>query len=378
MIPISDNKNNEHKNPLSAKKILLFVLYAIIAILSFMAVLSFSDLPSILAELRDMKTPYLLLAILMIIIHLVTFPLSLCLLAKAKEIDVKGSTLFSIAMTEHFFNGITPLASGGQPFQAYCLSKAKVSISNATSLVFANLLMFMFATNGLSLISLIFIGPIMSNIDASWIPVIIIGYTLNFLLVGVTLAIGISSKIRALIMKFVHFLAKFKLFAKLGSQEERINGYAQRFQSSIRNMISKKAYFIFALLSKFFSYMCLYGSSFFLLLALDVPVNITHFPLVMLGTSFAITAVGFFPTPGASGGVEGLARQVYRSIIIAISGGAATFGIVSAQAGSVMLVFRLLSYYMIMSISLIFYIGLEIYFKKQKKKENLQDPDISE
>lgn len=358
-------QNNKH--PLNARKIALFVLYAIIAICIFVTILSFNDLPSILEQVRSMDTFYLSLAILMVILHLALFPISLCVLTKARKVNIKLSTTYTIAMTEHFFNGITPLATGGQPFQAHCFSKAKVKLSESTGLVMTNLLMFMIATNGLSLISLLFFDTLIQFIDKDWLPIILIGYTLNFLLVGITLVVALSKTVRGWVVKFVHFLTKFKLFSKLSSKEAELTAYFEQVQESIHYIVHKKWHCLLALISKFASYICLYGSSYFILLAMDVPVLPQHFPLIMLGTSFAITAVGFIPTPGASGGVEGLAAQVYKSIIIFVTGGLFLEN-VAVAANGVMLVFRLLSYYVIMIISLAFYIGLEIYFKSKKKK----------
>ena len=57
---------------------------------------------------------------------------------------------------------------------------------------------------------------------------------------------------------------------------------------------------------------------------------------------------------------------MYKSIIICLTGTAV--GAV-AIANSVMLIWRLLSYYFVMGVSLAFYIGLEIYFIQKKKKE---------
>ena len=92
--------------------------------------------------------------------------------------------------------------------------------------------------------------------------------------------------------------------------------------------------------------------------------------MILSGTSFARTAVGFIPTPGASGGVEGSAGQVFKSIIIHIVG-ASIVPVAASTANGVMLIWRLLSYYFVMLISLMFYIGLEFYFKKKARQARL-------
>ena len=113
---------------------------------------------------------------------------------------------------------------------------------------------------------------------------------------------------------------------------------------------------------------------------MDIPATASHHFLTLAGTSFAVTAVGFLPTPGASGGVEGSAGQVFKSIIVFIAG-ESILATVSAVANGVMLIWRLISYYVVMFISLMFYIGLEIYYKRRAKKRKAlraQFPDSEE
>ena len=60
--------------------------------------------------------------------------------------------------------------------------------------------------------------------------------------------------------------------------------------------------------------------------------------------------------------------MIYNSIILIASGGALA-ATSDTLANSVMLIWRLLSYYFVMIASLFFYIGLEIFFKRKKIKE---------
>ena len=110
---------------------------------------------------------------------------------------------------------------------------------------------------------------------------------------------------------------------------------------------------------------------FFILRALGIPVGFEDFFLVLCGTSFALTAVGFIPTPGASGGVEGSAGQVFKSIIIFVVGDSVLSAVVPVANG-VMLIWRLLSYYFVMSVSLLFTLGNEIYFSRRARKDKNQ------
>ncbi len=355
--------NNKH--PLNAKKIILFVIYSLIAICLLVTVLSFNDLPAIFEQLKTVDFKYIWLALLMVLAYLVTYPLSLCVLTKSRGCDIKMSTTYTIAMTEHFFNGITPLATGGQPFQAHSYSRAKIKISESTSLLLINLLIYMAVTTAFSFTGLFFFKTLTIGVDKWWLPIIVIGYSLNFLMLVIIALLGNSQKVRALLIRFVAFLCKFRIFKWLRPKKESIENYFEQVQMAFRDLTKKKGHLTLAIITKIISFAFLYASTFFILLAMHIPVRANNLFLTIAGTSFAITAVGFIPTPGASGGVEGSAGQVFKSIIIFVVGG--SFASASAVANGVMLIWRLLSYYFVMLISLLFYIALEIYFSKKEK-----------
>ncbi len=361
---------NQEKHPISAKKIVIFIIYAVIAICLLLTVLSFNDLPSIMEQLKSVKLGYVVLGVAMVVLYMALHPISLCLLTKARKCDIKMSTTYSIAMTEHFFNGITPLATGGQPFQAHSYTRAKVKISESTGLLLTNLLIYMIVTTGFSLTGLFFFNTLTAYIDPWWIPIIIVGYSLNFMVLVVICFLGTSAKIRAWLMRCIRFFCRIPFLKRFESKTEGLQGYFENVQKSFKDLMRHKGTFVLALLSKTLSFAFLYSSSFFILLALDVDVSIGEWFMILSGTSFAITAVSFIPTPGASGGVEGSAGQVFKSIIISVMG-ATVIPTAAAMANGVMLIWRLLSYYLVLLVSLLFYIGLEIYFKKKAKKERL-------
>ena len=363
---------NNEKHPLNAKKIVIFVIYALIAVCLLLTVLSFNDFPSILEQLKNIKPGYVLLGVAMVLIYMALYPISLCLLTRARKCNIKTSTTYSIAMTEHFFNGITPLATGGQPFQAHSYTRAKVKISESTGLLLTNLLIYMIVTTGFSLTGLFFFNTLTAHIDSAWVPIIIVGYSLNFMVLVVIVFLGTSTRLRGWLMSSIRFICRIPFLKRFAGKADELQGYFENVQASFKDLMRHKRIFALALFSKILSFAFLYSSSFFILLALDVPLDIGEWFLVLSGTSFAITAVGFIPTPGASGGVEGSAGQVFKSIILTVMGTSVISATTAmAMANGVMLIWRLLSYYFVMLVSLCFTIGLEIYFNRKARQERL-------
>ena len=103
-----------------------------------------------------------------------------------------------------------------------------------------------------------------------------------------------------------------------------------------------------------------YLVTFFILLALEINVCASDIFFIICGSSFAITMTVFVPTPGSSGGIE----FAFKSVFATIAAGAA-----AAVAYSGMLIWRLLTYYLVMLVSLCFYAAFEISQAKKKKNE---------
>ena len=361
------------KNPMNAKKVALFILYAFLAVCLLVTVLSFNDLPSIFEQLRTIDARYVCLAALSVLIYMALYPLSLCILTKAKGTRVSMPMAYSIAMIEHFFNGITPLATGGQPFQAHMFTKAKVKLSESTGLLLTNLIIYFIVTTGFSIVGLVYADVFVSAAAAWWIPIIVIGYVLNAMVLVVMVLLGTSRRLRSGLVRFLTYLCKFRIFSFLPPKIESLQAYFEQVQEAFRELTRKKWSFVLALISKILSFAFLYATTFFILRAMHISVPFADLCMVLLGTSFAVTAVGFVPTPGASGGVEGSAGQVFKSIILFVVG-SSIVSTASAIANGVMLIWRLLSYYFVMLLSLLFYVGLELYFSKKAKKETVVPP----
>lgn len=351
------------------KQIGLFVLYGLITVCLLLTMLGFNDIGAIMEQLKKADPINILYAIGMLLTYMALYPLSLCVLTKAEGCKIGMKTTYSIAMTEHFFNGITPFATGGQPFQAYCFSKAKVKIADSTGLLLMNFLVFMLVTNSFALLSLIYFERFVT--DTAMTVIAIIGFTMNFIVLACTVILGVSKTVRGWVMKLIGLLCKIKFLAKV--IEPRLGGmneYLTQVQTAFGKLMSKKLHFLLAILTKALSMAAYYATTFFILRALHINVSTDELFFIICGTSFAITMVVFLPTPGSSGGIEGSFAAVFGSIIVATGTTA-----VGAVAHGGMLIWRLLTYYLVLFISLLFYIGLEFAFARAAKRSPHQTED---
>jgi uncharacterized membrane protein YbhN (UPF0104 family) len=131
------------KKKINKKKVAMYVFYVLVTVCILAFVLSLGDVDEMFIMLGSVDMPSIGMAFLMLAIYMATYPLSLVILTRARHVGVNKRTTYNIAMTEHFFNGITPFATGGQPFQVYSFSKAKVKVAESTSLLLMNFMVFM-------------------------------------------------------------------------------------------------------------------------------------------------------------------------------------------------------------------------------------------
>ena len=365
-------KNPKNKKGLISKLIFLICLTVLVVTLF----LSLGELEEIVNTILSIGQSnnwvWLIVAFLLALIYFCLWPLSLCFFAKSAKAESTFTDSFLIGCSEHFYNGITPFSAGGQPFQVYSYSKRNVPASKGTGIVLANFVVFMMVTNLIALIALIFFPYFTNNLsqipngysgmmDANWfIPIAIVGYVINFLVLVFMFALGLSKKIRNGIVGIVKAICKIKFIGKhLSKAIPALEEYCDNAQTAFKELAKHKKAFVFAFISRLFAMIAYYAIPFFILLAVGINVTPFDFIIIFFGTSFAITAVVFIPTPGGTGGIELAFSIVLASISTASLG--------STQAVS--LLWRLITFYFILIISFIAGLIFEARVARKEKKE---------
>ena len=340
-----------------SKKIWLYVFYMALTVAILVFVLGMNDIGAIGQALKSTNMTFVLIAILLLIVYFLLYPIPLSLLARAKKLDVKSLDVYLIGMTEHFFNGITPFATGGQPFQAYALAKKKVKVADSTGLLIMNFVIFMIVTNTFALFSLFYYNEFISSTGMG--VVAIIGFSMNFLVLLSTIAVGTSKTVKKLIVKLMTLIAKIKFLKKL--LEPRIKDfetYADNTQSAFKELWKYKGTCISCFLIKAATMFIYYAITFFVIKALNIEITPDKLFFVICGTAFAITMVVFLPTPGSSGGIE----LAFSSIFIAL-------GMPTTASYTGMLIWRLITYYLTIALSFLAYVLFEFKLRRTLKKE---------
>lgn len=351
------NKNSEHKAHVTPGKIALYIFYGLLSIGLLVLVLNMNDLGQIFYELGRAQVGYILIAIGLLFAYLALYPITLVILSKAEKVECKSKEIYYIGMTEHFFNGITPFATGGQPFEIYAMSRNNIKPSKSTGIMMMNFVIFMITTNLFALLSLIYFSRFATSTNIYVIS--IIGFTINFLVIFFIIALATSKHLASFIVRIMKWFGRFKFLNKAVEKNLPLfEGYVNQTQAAFKALLHHKKTFVICFFIRILTMFIYYAISFFVLKAIGVSVGYDQLFFIVSATSFAITAVVFLPTPGSAGGIEFAFTTIFQNALL----------ISAVESASGMLLWRLITFYLTLLISFIFYIVVEVRIKMRKKK----------
>lgn len=344
--------NKQEKNKYSFKSLLSKIILGLAITIFILLLIIFltTDTKNILDAFKHINIPNLCAAIGLTFLYFILSPITTCILTKSKKCDISTLDTYLIANTEHFFNGITPFSTGGQPFQVYSYARLGVKSAQSTGILIMNFIIFMSVTNIFALLS-IAIYPQLIRAVGNLLPMIIIGFTMNFLSFGIIILLACSKKTANFLVYLLSALGKIKFLSKfIVPAIPAFQKYCDDTQSAFKELWKHKGTALICFIIKAVTMFVYYAITFYILRAFNVDCSYKDIFYVICGTSFAITTCVFIPTPGGSGGIE----FAFTSIFVYIAS-----GITGDVGASGMLLWRILTYYGLMFISFINYLILE-------------------
>lgn len=338
-------------------------LFLVITIVLIILLFSLNDISEIGKVLGNVSWSWLIWGLVSLLLYILMNPLALYLLGRNKNekpVSFKDSML--IGTIEYFFNGITPFSSGGQPFQVYSYNKIDVKPSRSTGILLMNFVTFQIALVMMCIYSLFFYNELTHGEIALKIMVVI-GLVMNTLILTLFASLGLSKTVRNLLSKLVSWFCNLKIFkGKLEKFIVTFDNYCNDAQRTFKALLEDKLKFIACIFIKLLSLICNYLIPFFILKALNVEVTISQIPMIIAMTTFAIAMTCYIPTPGSSGGIEFAFQSLFATL--------ATMS--SSVVVSGMLLWRFITYYLLILISFIVYLIFEKRaFSYQKEQENI-------
>ena len=181
------------------------------------------------------------------------------------------------------------------------------------------------------------------------------------------IALGCSKTVRNGIIGLTKLLGKIKFLKKpIEKALPSLIEYCDNAQIGFKHIASDIPTFLKAFLVKLITMIVYYSIPFFLMLSVGMRFSSFYeFILVFFGGPFAITSVVFMPTPGGTLGIE----YAFAIVIAAIFAG----NFSRSDASGVTLLWRLLTFYMLMLFSFVFSAWFEKMYSKQEKLKDKAD-----
>lgn len=266
-----------------------------------------------------------------------------------------------------YYNNITPLAVGGQPFEIYYLSKHGVGGGIAASLPIITFFLNQLAMVVLGLISLMLLPLNSLNQTLNMVPATItvmavIGLICCLAVPGMTILFSASPKIGSKLVSFVMMLGgKLKLVKNPKITTFKTMRNVIQNSRCIKKVAATPWLFALEFLLSIGEALALTSTSYFTLrfFGWDSPVHggFVEWVLVLQLCFILYSAISFIPTPGNSGGAELSFSLIFSSTLSA--------GLVFPA----MMTWRIVSYYSFIIIGFIF---LNAKKRSDKRKAAMQ------
>ena len=330
------------------------IIILTVIILFFLLKDNFFD---VLDNLIYSNSSLLFVSFLIYVLYFLFEQLSLYFLTANIKKGISFKFILKIGIITKFFNGITPLSSGGQPYQVYELHKQKVPISKGTSIVIQNYILFQISLIIIAIFSLI-INKLFNLF--SFYPVLkhltIIGFGINFIILIFLLIIGFSNRFNKASVSFIlKLLNKINIIKNKDSVNEKWLKLCNDYHEGSQSLLKNKKTFALCLFFQFVSLLAYYSIPLFIAKALYIN-NINIFDTIT-ASAYTFLMSCYIPLPGASGGVEYAFLSFFGNFVK------------HAKLTSLLLLWRFITFYLpciLGAVGLVFYQNKKEVIEKEK------------
>ena len=252
---------------------------------------------------------------------------------------------YKVCAIGKYYDCVTPLSTGGQPFQVFYLNNRGLSASSALSVPMARYVVSQIGWMTCSIVSVVCVA-LFNLAEGSVISIAsYIGFALNLTVLTFTLVLSLSKKIgKKLVVKGLKLLQKMRIVKNYEKQYERVMNVVSGYQSTMSEYAKSIGTFLFIVLISVLYYVINYSIPFVTYLMFG-GTDISMWPKMIALTAMIELASSFIPLPGGTGMNELSFTVMFAPLF---TGGTIFWAL---------LIWRLMSYYMylIQGIAIIVY-----------------------
>lgn len=211
---------------------------------------------------------------------------------------------FKVVMTGHFFNAITPFASGGQPMQAMTMVQQGVPIGASAGILLSKFVIYQFILTLYSFVVLLLELSFFLSHISSFIYLALIGFFMNFIIVVMLLCMALmKERVKKVGFWVINGLGKLHLIKSPTLYKRNLITQVELFYQNIQDIKGN-----FKLLIRIITLTVLQLTAYFC-----VPFAVyrafglrgSEVFLMISAAAFIVMVSSFIPVPGGSGVAEG-------------------------------------------------------------------------
>lgn len=333
------------------KRVISFITIAIITSLVLYYSLK-DDYKNIIHEIKTINKLWFLVAFIMMFMYWMIKALVRKKLVSKFNKNYKFIDSFKLSLELNFFNGVTPFATGGEPYEVYSLTKHGIKGTDSTNIMIQNFITYQIALVLLGMIAII-TNQFVHIFPSGFLTYLItIGFTINFLVIVFLFVITFGKKIDKFIMKIIVFiLSKFKIVKNKENTLEKFHNYLEEFHEGATILLKDKKTFIKMIMLQFLSLSIFYLIPLILLYGMGDYSSLNGYESIII-SAYVMLIGSFVPIPGGTGGLEYGFIAFYGNFIK------------GSKLNAIMLLWRFITYYFGIMLG-----AIVLNFKRKKVKE---------
>lgn len=333
------------------KRVISFIIIAIITSLVLYYSLK-DDYKNIIHEIKTINKLWFLVAFIMMFMYWMIKALVRKKLVSKFNKNYKFIDSFKLSLELNFFNGVTPFATGGEPYEVYSLTKHGIKGTDSTNIMIQNFITYQMALVLLGMIAII-TNQFVHIFPSGFLTYLItIGFTINFLVIVFLFVITFGKKIDKFIMKIIVFiLSKFKIVKNKENTLEKFHNYLEEFHEGATILLKDKKTFIKMIMLQFLSLSIFYLIPLILLYGMGDYSSLNGYESIII-SAYVMLIGSFVPIPGGTGGLEYGFIAFYGNFIK------------GSKLNAIMLLWRFITYYFGIMLG-----AIVLNFKRKKVKK---------
>ena len=301
------------EKPKKKMSIINFGLIVVIFIILLIYMLKVDGIDNIIEVLNNVDYRWVLAGLVCLGIHWICEGINLHIPIKRMYKDQKFKNSFRVAMIGQLFNNITPVSTGGQPMQAYELSKTGKRVSDSLSALAIKFVITQTALVSSTVLVVLIEFDFFKQLMQNYLWIAIIGFVVNIIAILVVILAGIKKEIITYITNpIIKLLGKIHIIKNTEEAIEKLDKSIENFGEQFSIIKSEKKMvvkmFIIAVIQSFAYYSITY------MIYRAFGNQGISFLQIIPTQAFLLLIMTFIPTPGSGLGAEGGFYLLFNTI----------------------------------------------------------------